>query len=154
MTKWITPITDRSILDITVKTPKAYLNVTDLSRIESNIAYLSKRLSLLGYRIKQTIPIDWAKCGVPRVADIQRICESILEIVNVYHKPCEYTDLSGIPNKPLHFTDINAIEQNLSQILSLIEQGLTHDYLSRLTHGQLRSYTHAQIRTGGVTTTN
>jgi len=154
MKTWIQPIFDRTIFDISVKAPNAFLNAVDLRRIENNIAYLSERLNLLGYRIMPIIPNGWEKCGVPRVTDLQRICDDIIKIVSAYHKPDGFSDPSNIRVKFLHFNDVNTIEMNLNLIMDLIEQGLLHSYLSSFTHGQLRAYTHEQIRTGGVNSAN
>jgi len=151
MRKWIEPVTDRSLLDIKVRAPKAFLHADDLNRIESNIAYLSERINRLGYNIEAVLPTDWRKCAVPRVADVERICDNILKIINAYRKPDGYTDLSDIPQKALHITDVNDLERNLLLLLELLESGLSHGFLTRFTHGELKQYTHAQIRTGGVT---
>jgi len=116
MRSWIRPITDRNQLDLTRRTAKAFLNVADLNRIESNLAYLSERLNNLGYKVMPVKVENWNKTKVPRVVNIQNICNSVIDITRAYYNPDEYTDISRIPNSPLHFSHINSIEQILADL--------------------------------------
>jgi len=150
MREWTEAITDRSRLDIMEGSPKAYLHDGDLNRIENNLAYLSERLSLLGYSIQIVAPKNWSRSDIPRVADIGRICDRIAAITQAYYAPDGYIGISDIRDKALDYRDINSIEKNLSGIKDLIDRMLTHSYLRRFTHGGLRMYTHEQIRKGDV----
>jgi len=120
MRQWTEPVTDRSRFDIASRTPKAFLHASDLNRIEGNIAYLSEHLNSQGYRIMPIPPKGWSVSDIPRTADLRYICESIMAIIQAYHKPAGYTDISGIPDNSPNFTDINSIEQNLAAIKTLI----------------------------------
>ena len=150
MRQWTEPITDRSRLDIMGRTLKAYLHAGDLNRIESNIAYLSERLKRQGYSIHVIAVNDWNRDDIPRAADIRHICESIAAITQAYYEPDDYTGISDIPDRALHYSDVNSIEKNLSGIKDLIDRGLKHSYLKRYTHEELNAFTHEQIRMGGM----
>jgi hypothetical protein len=150
MRQWIEPVTDRGRFDIASRTPKAFLHASDLNRIENNIAYLSERLNIQGYRIMTIPPKGWDRDMVPRVSDLRYICEGILAIIQAYHIPDGYTDISGIPDKAPDFTDINNIEYNIASIKALIDMGLMYGYMTHFTYGQLGSYTNAQLRMGLV----
>jgi len=113
MNKWIEPITDRSQRDITHRTHKAYLNTTDIRRIESNIAYLAKKLKLAGYIISPITPKTWEKSDIPKVADLEHICKSILTLVQTYEHPRDHADLTTVPNETLHYLAVNDMEQIL-----------------------------------------
>jgi len=150
MRLWTEAVTDRSRHDIISGTPKAYLHAADMNRIESNIAYLSERLSRQGYRIQAAEPTVWSRDGVPRVADIVYISGSIQAITRAYYEPDGYTDISDLPGKALDYTDINNVERNLAGIKALIDQGLRYSYLTHFTYGQLSGYTNAELRKGLV----
>ena len=113
MREWIEPITDRNQRDITHRTPKAYLNTTDIRRIESNIAYLAKNLKSAGYIITPITPKAWEKNNIPKVADLEHICKSILTLVQTYEHPRDHADLTTIPNETLHYLEVNDMEQIL-----------------------------------------
>ncbi|HBU13069.1 MAG TPA: hypothetical protein DEB31_10230 [Clostridiales bacterium] len=150
MSAWIEPIADRNQSDIENKTPKAFLNMVDINRIEGNIAYLSETLSAQGYHIQPIQPVDWERSGIPKPLDMQKICDNIEAIVAAYYEPDGYADLAGIPDKTLDYADINKVESNLWGIKALFDAGLTHNYLHQYTYGQLKPYTHKQLRKGIV----
>jgi hypothetical protein len=150
MRAWTEAVTDRNRLDLIGRTPKAYLHASDLNRIESNIAYLSDRLGKLGYSIQVIAEKDWCRDDIPKIDDMRHICDSIVVITQAYYIPDVYTDISDIPDRALHYSDVNDIEKNLSSVKDLIERGATHSYLRRYTHEELNMLTYAQIRRGDI----
>ena len=121
MRNWIEPIDDRAPIDIENKTSKAYLNADDLNRIENNVAYLSEQLNALYYRHHTSSKTDWDCSGVPRVSDLQRICDNIGALVAAYRSPDGYREISEIPEKNLTYEDVNNLEFDLLGIKKIID---------------------------------
>ena len=94
---------------------KGCLNVSDINRIESNIAYLAKQLS--GYSIDVTTK-QWTKNDIPMENDIQRIISNVRALVTGFY---QVNYAPSIPQSMLSYEDINAIERNLDLIKFLIE---------------------------------
>jgi len=118
--QWIEPIIDRSRMDILSRTPRAYLNVVDIRRIESNIVYLSELLGIHGYNFEAIEAKDWNNDDITKVADIRSICENIVSIVRAYHELEGYAQLLEITFESLDYTDVNAIERVLFELHRLL----------------------------------
>jgi hypothetical protein len=148
---WKTPVIDRAQTDIDNKTSKAYLNKSDINRIEENIAYLSGFLSSKGYKIQPFLPVVWNEDSIPTTEDIRRICDRIKTITQAYYEPRGYNDITGFFEKRLDFTDANHVEGNLSEIKALLNRGIHYNTwgdLSQYTYGELTAYTHEQLLKG------
>ena len=135
---WINPVFDRTREDVEFairkiaewKTSHAHssggndvydlkgcLNVTDLNRIEENIAYLADKLEAYSYPANvSTRP--WDRGGVPTQRDVLRIVENIKSILNSFYSP---NNAPALPNKMSSYEDINAIEENLYLIKVLLD---------------------------------
>lgn len=133
MASWITPVFDRTQKDVefaiqkiaewivgnnqlVVDDLKGCLNVSDINRIEGNIAYLSKRLTDLGY-LPNTSTKTWSENGMPTEQDITRITNNVRALILAFYKPKEAPD---IPDNILSYTEVNAIEENLYLIEQLL----------------------------------
>ena len=103
---WITPIYDRTVEDIEYKTPKAYLNVADLNRIENNIKYLADTFSV------QIETKEWGIMDIPLSFDFERIEENIEKIKAKIGKA--YWNLPALPINT--FEKVNDIEHLLKVI--------------------------------------
>ena len=133
MITWITPIYDRTLLDVefakskiaewisgksnVVYDLKGCLNVSDINRIEGNINYLSGKLNELGY-VNTTYIKSWNRLGLPNQQDINRITNNIKELITAF---CQHPSAPNVPDKMVDYNDINAIEKNLDLIKELIE---------------------------------
>lgn len=78
---YITPIFDRTIVDIQTKTPKAFLNVSDWNRIYGNAAYASNYVATL---FGVAIPFDVISApdtfSFASVADVNKLLANINRI--------------------------------------------------------------------------
>jgi len=120
MRNWIEPIIDRTNIDITGRTPKAFLNVVDIERIESNIAYLSTWIGRMGFAVEEVIPSDWNKDGIPKVSDIAVICENIMTLMQAYYEPEGHAEHLDFNFRALHFENVNDIERILLDLYTLL----------------------------------
>jgi len=119
--QWIEPILDRSDADIVNRTAKAFLNVGDIRRIESNIAYLSEQLRIHGYSFEAIIPGNWSKDDIAKVADLERVRDSIIAIMQTYHELEAHTvTLQAMMFERLDFTNVNDIEHVLFDVHTLL----------------------------------
>ena len=104
----------------TVYDLKGCLNLSDITRIEDNIAYLTDRL--IRYRYPVTaMTKEWTKDSLPTALDMKRIGDNIKALFIGFITPGEY---SPIPDIMLSYEDINALERNLyllKQLLDIME---------------------------------
>lgn len=134
MATWVKPVFDRTQEDVdfaiaqiaewrkgydigSVKDLKGCLSHFDLYAIETNIAYISENLNELGYEHFVSTK-KWTKNDVPTEEDIKRILGNIDTIISVFHSP---TNAPALPLKMTHFTEINAIEENLYLLKELLD---------------------------------
>lgn len=96
---------------------KGCLNLSDITRIEDNIKYLSDALNALGYH-SHIFYKTWAIDGLPDINDVRRILNNVLEIIESYHQP---NDVPFIPNSLLTYQDVNSLELNLFKIKQMID---------------------------------
>ena len=115
---WITPVTDRTALDVELKTDKAFLMHTDLLRIEVNSLYISEQLRVDGYSVSQDAYLMWNSSSIQYIEQLNRILDKIKQINN-----CTYgTVLLPDSMQFCSFITINAIEESLVLARQLIAQ--------------------------------
>lgn len=103
---WIKPIYDRTLNDVMNKTPKGFLNVSDLNRIENNTAELG---SLLGLDLAI---FNWKHDSIPTSNQFQRILNNLTIIKRTWVCVTE-----NIPTNPINtFEKVNTIEKILDQV--------------------------------------
>lgn len=98
---WQTPIYDRTQSDIDNKTAKGYLNISDLNRIEGNIAYVAE---IMGVSVQKK---EWNILSLPTSADFTRIGNNIATL----EKKIIFTTYEDYPDNPINtFDKVNIIE--------------------------------------------
>lgn len=137
MAVWIDPIFDRTQADVDFATQKiaewiaanitgnplvvydlkGCLNVSDINRIEGNIAYLSEQLTRYYYP-PDTSTKTWANSGMPNENDITRILYNVQALINAFY---QQRGAPTIPDNLLSYNDVNAVEKNLSLIKELLD---------------------------------
>lgn len=101
----------------TVYNLKGCLNLSDITRIEDNITYLSTRLTQYHYHINTTSK-EWEKDSLPSAQDMRRIGANIRSIMSEFITP---NDSSVVPDVMLSYEDINALERNLYLLKQLFD---------------------------------
>ena len=96
---------------------KGCLNLSDISRIEGNIAYLAEKLTQNRYDILVNSK-EWAGDGLPTAQDMSRIGGNIRSLISGFAKSFEATT---VPDLMLSFEDINALEHNLYLLKQLFD---------------------------------
>lgn len=96
---------------------KGCLNLSDLTRIEDNITYLSERLTQYRYAIDVNSK-EWDSNSIPTLQDMKRIGNSIRSILSTFAKPSKSI---AVPNTMLSYEDINALEYNLYLLKQLLD---------------------------------
>ena len=134
---WIDPVYDRTQADVdfaiktiaewiaanTAGNPlvvydlKGCLNVSDLNRIEGNIAFLTERFNDLMYPPDTSIK-DWEAHGLPSGDDIRRILANVRSLIEVFYQQPKAPD---VPEDMRNYSEINAIEENLLLIKELLD---------------------------------
>jgi hypothetical protein len=130
MSRWVTPITDRSLADIQNRTVKAFLNVRDWVRIHGNTQQVQALIRILaGFEVPLTSLPTPAITHFPTadeintlIADIDRLREAaclppVLGVVALKH---DYQP--GLGAAAPDFEDVNAWEQDLLLIRNLFAQ--------------------------------
>lgn len=96
---------------------KGCLNLSDIIRIENNIAYLAEHLNKYHYPVG-VITVEWSKSDIPNTSDIERISRNITIMFNEYYVPRgSWQIYKGL--KPYEYT--NAIEGNLYLIKEMLD---------------------------------
>lgn len=100
---------------------KGCLNLSDITRIEDDIAYLSN--ILIGYHFPIAINSkEWTTAGLPTANDMKRIGNNIRALFNGFYTP---SGASPIPEVMLSYQDINALEYNLHLLKQLVDAMLS-----------------------------
>ena len=100
---------------------KGCLNLSDIARIEDDIAYLSE--ILIGYHFPIAINSkEWTTAGLPTANDMKRIGSNIRSLFNGFYTP---SGASQIPEVMLSYQDINALEYNLYLLKQLVDAMLS-----------------------------
>lgn len=105
---------------------KGCLNLSDLTRIEDNITYLSERLVKYRYFVDCSSK-DWDDKSIPTIEDMKRIGNNIRSLLTVFAKHGKSVD---VPNKMLSYEDINALEYNLYLLKQLLDTMVESFYKS------------------------
>lgn len=96
---------------------KGCLNLSDITRIEDDITYLSNLL--ISYRFPITTNSkEWTTMGLPNANDMKRISANIRSLFGGFYTP---VGVSPIPEVMLSYQDINTLEYNLYLIKQMID---------------------------------
>lgn len=137
MALWIDPVFDRTEQDVAFAKEqiqkwieqtlagnlsetyelKGCLNLSDINRIEGNIQYLSDELDRLLYEPGVSCKV-WEKSGMPTERDIRRILTNVRLLIASFY---QQEGTSEVPDKMALHTDINAIEENLYNLKTLLD---------------------------------
>lgn len=137
MTEWKPPVFDRTREDVehAIKTIanwvngdvsvnplaihdlKGCLNVSDINRIEGNIAYLTEKLNDCGYSPNVSIK-KWTNSGLPNETDISRILYNLRAIIDNYY---QQSDSPPVPSSLQGYEEVNSVEENLLLIKELLD---------------------------------
>ena len=96
---------------------KGCLNLSDLNRIEGNIAYLAELMESFAYS-PNIHGKHWTISDMPNQNDMSRIVENIRALIGAYYSPDAPPSL---PTTMMSYEDINAIEKNLYLIKQLLD---------------------------------
>jgi len=115
---WITPITDRTAADVANRTARGFLNVSDINRIEGNIAWLTNELRRFNIFADIHSIANWNANGLPRITDLQRIRNnaSSIAVLAFAIRPDLWPSLHNVTDvrlQHLDFTTVNLLETNL-----------------------------------------
>lgn len=114
---WIEPIIDRSATDIKNKTSKAYLNYTDLNRIEGNTEYLKDLLISYGYSngiTNLSIKTNWTYSDLITRTEADRIRNNINALRDTF---CNLSTLQTIVfDNTFTYTQLNVLESNEKEL--------------------------------------
>jgi len=124
---WITPITDRTAADITNRTPRGFLNASDINRIEGNIAWLANRMRLFNVFTTLTTVTNWNTTHVPVISDFVRIHNNLNILGQHVHalRPDVWIGLQFIHESRFHqldFATVNLLETNIQRLKDMIER--------------------------------
>jgi hypothetical protein len=137
MTAWLDPVFDRTQEDVDFATQKiaewitanitgnplevydlkGCLNVSDINRIEGNVAYLSEKLLQYGFS-PNTATKMWERDGMPNETDVERILYNVRSLVQSFYK---HTNAPDVPVHLQGYNEVNAVEKNLSLIKELLD---------------------------------
>jgi len=114
---WTEPVINRSETDIKNKTSRAYLNYTDLNRIESNTEYLKDLLIGYGYSNGITdlsIKTNWTYSDLITRTEADRIRNNINALRDTF---CNLSSLQEIVfDNTFTYTQLNILENNENEL--------------------------------------
>lgn len=113
--EWVN--SDMSVDPLAVHDLKGCLNVSDINRIEGNIAYLAERLNGYGYSPDVSTK-SWTRSGLPNETDISRILYNIRAIVDNFY---QQSKAPAVPYRLQGYEDVNSAEENLVLIKELLD---------------------------------
>lgn len=96
---------------------KGCLNLLDLNRIESNIAFLAEKMESFSYA-PNIHGKQWSRVDMPNQNDMSRIVDNIRALVSAFYSP---HNPPSLPTTMLSYSDINDIEENLYLIKQLLD---------------------------------
>ena len=119
-------IYDRTQMDLTNLTSKAYYNYTDLNRIEQWCEYLSKILNNYNYFVNIVTKTNWTMLDLPTQSEMERIRGNINTLKEAYFS------FTQIPENLEYMTieKANDIEKILYEINELLENMIRAFYYS------------------------
>lgn len=96
---------------------KGCFNLLDLTRIESNIAFLAEKMESFSYA-PNIHGKQWNRVDMPNRNDMSRIVENIRSLISAFYPP---DNPPSLPTTMLSYNDINAIEENLYLIKEILD---------------------------------
>ena len=96
---------------------KGCLNLSDISRIDGDIAYLAERLTQYRYPVVANSR-EWDGNDLPTAQDLSRIARNIRSMIDEFARSSKSTT---IPDSVLSYADINALEYNLYLLKQLLD---------------------------------
>jgi hypothetical protein len=134
MAVWLEPIFDRTQADVEFALQmiaewtasrnsqggyelKGCLNVSDINRIEGNIAYLAETLEKYHYRANVETR-EWSMSDLPTEEDIARIVNNTYELLKAYYVPY---GTPSLPKEMSSYSEVNDVEQILSFIKVVLD---------------------------------
>lgn len=130
---WIEPVFDRTQEDVeyalkqlaewraTGETNtfdlKGCLNVSDINRIENNIAYLATNLSSL-YYFSTPVTKTWEQTQIPTSDDVDRILNNVRELNEAFYQSPESPP---VPDGLFTISQVNDLEENLYQLKTMLD---------------------------------
>lgn len=134
MAVWLEPIFDRTQADVEFALQKiaewsasgnsqggyelkGCLNVSDINRIEGNIAYLAETLEKYQYGVNVKTR-EWSISDLPTEQDIARIVNNTCELLEAYYVP---HGIPALPKEMLSYGEVNDVEQILSFIKEVLD---------------------------------
>lgn len=96
---------------------KGCLNLSDLNRIEGNIAYLTEKMEQFTYS-PNIHGKKWAISDMPTQDDMLRIVQNIRSLISAFYSP---SNPPFLPTTMVSYADINAIEENLYLIKEILD---------------------------------
>lgn len=132
---WITPVTDRTQADIDNKVSKAYLNYSDLNRIESDTEYIRSALINTCALIVPTMTIktNWIEADMIYLIDLERIRSNISILKSLWYSTT--TIPTVLSPSYLKFNDI---EQILNENKTAIDNAIqAFNYCGDLFTGEI-----------------
>ena len=104
---------------------KGALNKNDLQRIEDNITYLSTELTNYGFNVPITAGATWSGNSVPYLADLDRIKNNIISIVNGFYNDTTNPTIPSTGSRDLDYVIVNSIERVLYNTKVLLDNMIT-----------------------------
>ena len=96
---------------------KGCLNLSDINRIEGNIAYLADKMESYAYS-PNIHGKQWSRVDMPNQNDMSRIIDNIRSLIEAYYPPHNPPEL---PATMLSYEDVNAIEENLYLLKQMLD---------------------------------
>lgn len=96
---------------------KGCLNLSDIIRIEEDMAYLAEKLIPNRYPVVVNTK-QWSKTDIPNIEDMKRIARNIRNLFSGFVPSYEYPPT---PETMLSYEDINTIESNLYLLKQMLD---------------------------------
>ena len=111
--EWQSPVIDRSEQDILDGTDKAFLNASDIARIDGNTQFLLDKLLLYGYTPSSLISSTWTIASYLFIETFNGFIRSINTMKSLYvAKQSTPALVEKVTTYKPVYTDINEIEVN------------------------------------------
>ena len=96
---------------------KGCLNVSDLNRIEGNIAYLAERMENYFFH-PTTYSKRWTREGLPTEAELSRILDNIHSLIDSFYTP---NNSPNLPTQIVSYDGLNNVEETLHLLKELLD---------------------------------
>lgn len=126
---YTTPVTDRTLSDITGMTTKGYFNVADWSRIYDNTLVLSTMLAAIGQPSTFTTISTVTTSSIPGVTDFNNLIGNIKNVQSIVEgflvsptglETLKSDWLAGASEPTFNYVHVNSWEQNISILYQFI----------------------------------